>query len=342
MLTDCSTERTGLIDAMNIPGLVDLQVNGYKGVDFSSPDLNRQDFITACEGILQSGTTAFLPTIVTSPAEVFEKNLKIISSVLDEPQFRGRLLGIHVEGPFISPEEGARGGHQAKWVVKPSIDFFDKLLDWAGGKVKLLTIAAELDGADELARYAAEKGITIALGHQMADEEDLDKLVLAGAKALTHLGNGTPKKLDRHKNPVWAGLANDDLVATIITDGHHLPPAVVKTFIRAKGVSRCVVVSDGSPLVGMPPGRYRASSNDAILDETGRLYNPNTGYMVGSSSTMLQCMNFLASLNLLSAEQLVQVGFFNPLKLIGVNANYIKPLVKMLFDEQKNLFIICE
>ncbi len=325
---------------MNVPGLVDLQVNGYKGVDFSSPDLNRQDFITACEGILQSGTTAFLPTIITSPVEVFENNLKIIASVLDEPQFRFRLLGIHLEGPFISTADGARGAHQVEWVVKPSIDFFDKLLGWADGKVKLLTIAAELDGADELARCAAEKGITVALGHQMAGENDLDKLVLAGAKALTHLGNATAKNLPRHENPIWAGLANDHLTATIITDGHHLPPAVVKTFIRAKGVSRCVVVSDGSPLVGLPPGRYKASGNDVVLDVSGRLYNPNTGYMVGSSATMLQCMNFLTSLNLLSAEQLVQIGFFNPLKLIDLNANYIKPLVEILFDEQKNCFAI--
>ncbi|HUV40804.1 MAG TPA: hypothetical protein VMW23_03330 [Sedimentisphaerales bacterium] len=325
---------------MDVPGLVDLQVNGYKGVDFSSPDLNRQDFITACEGILQSGTAAFLPTIITSPAEVFEKNLKIIALALDEPQFRHRVLGIHLEGPFISATDGARGAHQAEWVVKPSIDFFDKLLDWADGKIKVLTIAAELDGADELARYAAEKKITVALGHQTAGEDDLDKLVLAGAKALTHLGNGTAKNLDRHKNTIWAGLANDQLTATIITDGHHLPPAVIKTFIRAKGISRCIVVSDGSPLVGLPAGRYKASGNDVVLDVSGRLYNPNTGYMVGSSATMLQCMNFLASLNLLSAEQLVQVGFFNPLKLIGVNANDIKPLVELSFDQRKNRFAV--
>ena len=327
---------------MKVPGLVDLQVEGYRGAEFPSPDLTKEDFVRLCRWIVESGTTAFLPTLHTVPEDLYKRNLSIIVSMLDTEELGSRIPGVHIEGPFISPEDGARGAHNAEWVRKPDVEYLSRMIEWADGKIKLLTIAAELEGAEELTRYAVEKGITVSLGHQMADEDDIARLVSAGAKALTHLGNGVPQNLGRHRNPIWAGLANDDLSAMMITDGHHLPPAIVKTFIRTKGIGRCIVISDGSPLVGMPAGRYRASGNDAVLDASGRLYNPHTGYLVGSSSTMLQCMNYLASLKLLSVEQLVKVGFYNPLKLIGVAPDSIPQGPEIVFDEQQNLFTICQ
>lgn len=325
---------------MEIPGIVDLQVSGYIGVDFSSSELTEKDFIRACRELLQAGTTAFLPTIITSPKEVFKRNLAIMASALQVEEFHGRLLGLHIEGPFISPQDGARGAHNAEWVSKPDINYLNKLIDWADNKVKLITIAAEAEGAEELTEYAVSRGIAVALGHQMANIQQLNALAKAGAKALTHLGNGCPAVLPRHENPIWAGLDNDELTATIITDGHHLPPAVIKTFIRAKGVSRCIVVSDSSALAGLPPGRYNVLGNDAILEESGLLYNPNTGYLAGSSSTMLQCMNHLASLRLLSVDELLMVGFFNPLKLIGLTAADVAAQQNVRFDESQNMFCL--
>src|SRR4030042_4419409 len=141
----------------------------------------------------------------------------------------------------------------------------------SGGRVKLLTIAAEPRGAEDLARYAVSKGIAAARGHQDAGEEDIDRLVRAGAVALTHLGNGVPAMLPRHKNPVWAGLANDDLTATIITDGNHLPASILKTIIKTKGPERCVVISDGGWLSGFGPGRYETLGQEVVLEENGRL-----------------------------------------------------------------------
>jgi N-acetylglucosamine-6-phosphate deacetylase len=196
-------------NVMKVPGLVDLQVNGYKGVDFSCSDLTRDEFIRACREMLEAGTTAFLPTMITSPEDVYEHNLPIIAEVMELPEFRGRLLGIHIEGPFISPQVGTRGAHNAEWIRPPDIDLLDRLIGWARGKIKLLTIAAELPGTEELARYVVSKGIAVALGHQAAQEEDLERLVRAGAVAITHLGNGVPAMLGRHKNPIWAGLAED-------------------------------------------------------------------------------------------------------------------------------------
>ncbi len=300
-----------------IPGLVDLQVNGYQGVDFSGSDLTDESFVWSCRQMLAAGATAFLPTLITSPPGVYERNLPIIARVLDGGEFRGRVLGIHLEGPFISRQDGARGAHTAQWVRAPDPGYLEELIRLANRQIRLLTIAADQKGADDLARCAVSHGIAVALGHHMATDQDLELLVQAGATALTHLGNAVPAMLERHHNPIWAGLANDDLSATLITDGHHLPETLIKTILRVKGPRRCIVVSDASPLAGMPPGRYHSMGADVVLEESGRLYNPATGYLAGSSATMRQCVSHLCGLGLLDRDDLARVCFANPLRLIG-------------------------
>lgn len=333
-------QKTKTSNRMKIPGLVDLQVNGYKGVDFSDEGLTQADFIRACRELIEAGTTAFLPTMVTSPEDVYEHNLPIIAEVIDMPEFASRLLGIHLEGPFISVQDGARGAHNAEWVREPDVSFLDKLIEWSAQKVKLLTIAAEVSGAEQLARYAASKGIAVSLGHQMAGEEDLRKLVRAGAVALTHLGNGVPAVLPRHNNPIWAGLAEDALLATIITDGNHLPPSILKTIIKTKGPARCIVISDATSLAGFKPGTYETLGHKVILEENGRLYDPQTGYMCGSSATMLKCMNHLASLNLASPDELTAMGFHNPLRLIGLTPKDVAQASDIRYDKERRVFYL--
>jgi len=264
------------------------------------------------------------------------------AAALEKEEFRGRLLGVHLEGPFLSAQDGARGTHDAEFIREPDIGYFERLIEWASGKVKLITIAAEAKGAEQLARYAVSRGIAVSLGHQMAGEEDLQKLVRAGAVALTHLGNGVPAMLPRHQNPIWADLANDDLSAMIITDGHHLPASVLKTIIRAKGPERCVVTSDASPLAGLGPGKYETTGHKIVLEDSGRLWDEVTGYLAASSATMLQCMNHLASLNLVSNDELVAMGFSNPLKLISLDADDVAPGRNIAFDEKGGVFYVEE
>ncbi len=304
---------------MKLPGFVDLQVNGYIGIDFSNPGLTKGNFNKACRAIIEKGTAVFLPTIITSSESIFRRNLKLIANGIRHNDLKNHIPGIHIEGPFISGKEGAVGAHNPEWVKKPDITFLEKLIEWSDEKVKLITIAAEPDGADELCRYATSRGIAVSLGHHLAGEEEVNRLSDAGARALTHLGNGVPQTINRHHNPIWAGLANENLTAMVITDGHHLPVPLLKTMIRAKGTGKIVVVSDASPIAGLPAGRYNTLGNEVILEENGRLYNPDTGYLVGSSSNMMQCMKFLSSLELLTEDELVDVGFNNPLRLIGLD-----------------------
>ena len=318
-----------------LPGLIDLQVNGYHGVDFSDASLTEEDFIRACRELLGAGTTAFLPTLITSSAQVYEHNLPLMAGVLGGEEFRGRVLGIHLEGPFISLQDGARGAHSAEWVRKPDVAYLQKLIDLAKGTVRLVTIAADQEGAEELSRYASRHGTAVALGHHMANEQDLERLVKVGAKALTHLGNGVPALLPRHQNPVWAGLANDNLAATIIADGHHLPPSILKTILRTKGPGRCIVISDASPLAGLPPGEYWSMGAQVRLQEDGKLFNPATGYMAGSSATILACANHLARLGLAGLNELGQMCFYNPLRLIGISPKQIRAEKRIVFDAKE-------
>ncbi len=326
-------------NAQKIHGLVDLQVNGFKGVDFSDPGLTEDKFIRTCRMLLDRGTSSFLPTIVTSPEDNYRKILPVMAKVLDMPEFEGRLLGIHVEGPFISPEPGACGIHNREWIRKPDITFLNELFECSGEKIKLLTIAAEVEGAEEITGHAVSLGISVSLGHQMADESDIERVVKAGASAMTHLGNGIPATIPRHRNPIWAGLSNDSLTAMLITDGHHLPSAVIKSFIKAKGVSRCIVTSDASVIAGMPPGTYSYGGENVVLEENGLLHNPERGCLAGSSSTMIECMNHLASLNFLTTDELLKVGFYNPLRLIGIEPENIRPKRDIFFDESRSIFL---
>lgn len=302
-----------------IPGFVDLQVNGFGGIDFSSPDVVRPDLERAFQALLQRGTAAFLPTMITSPLEVYRRNIPLIATILESDAFSGRVLGIHLEGPFISSVPGAVGAHDPAFVRAPDLAILRELLDLGRGHVRLLTLAAELDGAADLVRVARARGVAVSIGHSLFAMADLDRMHAAGARSLTHLGNGLPNVLPRHPNPMWDGLAHDGFTAMIIADGHHLPASVVKTMARAKGPERLVVVSDASPVAGLPPGEYHVLGNRAVLEASGRLYNPDKQCLVGSSATMLDCMNFLASLGISSLEEMLAVGLHNPLQLIGLS-----------------------
>jgi N-acetylglucosamine-6-phosphate deacetylase len=325
---------------MQIPGFIDLQVNGYKDVDFSSGQLTKKQCEYACRELLKTGTAGFLVTVVTSSEDIYKRNFEIISEVIEDKEFQNKLLGIHAEGPFISGTSGAVGAHNPEWVKKPSIEFFEKMQTWANGNIKMATIAAELEGSEQLTRYLREKNIAVSLGHQMAGYDDLKRLYKAGAGSVTHLGNGMPNQVPRHNNQILAALAVKNLKALIITDGHHLPEQVIRAVINAKGIDNVIVTSDAAPLAGMKPGKYNVLGNDAVLEENGLLHNPEKQCMVGSSATMLECINHLAGLNILNSEELLNVGFYNPLELIGIKPDLIESENKVVWNNKKRKFEI--
>ncbi|MEE8440184.1 MAG: N-acetylglucosamine-6-phosphate deacetylase [Spirochaetia bacterium] len=297
--------------------LVDLQVNGYLGVDFSSPAVTLDEIIQACADLIDHGVDRFCPTVITSSVETYRRNLPLIARVISLPELNEHILGIHAEGPFISARTGAVGAHDQELVRPPSQDFFDRMQEWADGTIVILTLAADQPGAAELCRNVAGSGVSVFLGHHEATSDDLRRLAGAGAVAITHLGNGMPNQVNRHRNPLLAGLAVDELSATIITDGHHLADELIKVIIRAKGAERLAVVSDASPLAGMAPGEYHASGNRVRLEESGLLHNPDKQCLVGSSATMVECCRYLRELGLAGDEELRRMVCDNPLRLLG-------------------------
>ena len=327
-------------EVLALPGFVDLQVNGYLGVDFSSPDLRERDAAEVCRALLAAGTAAFLPTLITSPLEVYQRNLGLLAGVLARAEFQGRLPGIHLEGPFLSNQPGAVGAHNPAWTLPPDPGLLERMQGWAGGRLRLLTLAAELEGAEALARRAGELGLVVSVGHTLATAADLERLRRAGARALTHLGNGLPAQLPKFANPLWAGLSDDGYTAMFIADGHHIPPAVLRAMLRAKGLERTIIVSDAAPVAGLPPGEYNTLGNRAVLEPSGRLYNPERGHLVGSSYTLLACMNVLAGLGCYSPAELVTLGLDNPLRLLGLTRAALRPLRGVVYDPGEGRFIL--
>ncbi|MGI6088179.1 MAG: N-acetylglucosamine-6-phosphate deacetylase [Kiritimatiellia bacterium] len=302
---------------MQYPGLVDLQINGHRGVHFSASNLTLDQIRQATLELAAAGTVAYCPTIVTSPLENFQRNLALFAQAMRDPEISPHILGLHIEGPFISPLEGARGAHPPEHIRKPDIKLFQQLQEWSGNNIAILTVAPEVPGAIELIRHVSAAGVVVSMGHHLAEDEAMEAAVRAGATACTHLGNGLPNNIKRHQNPLWWLMACDDVWGMCITDGQHLPEDFIRVALRAKTLNKFAVVSDATDLAGMPPGNYQFQGHDVVLEPNGRIGFAGTPYLAGSSATMLQCMNNLAALNVLSEAELWQVGFDNPLKLLG-------------------------
>lgn len=299
-------------------GFVDLQVNGYLGVSFSDGGLTEADFLRVSEALLGQGVDLFLPTAITSSDETYRAILPRLGEWIRNPRLGGRLPGLHLEGPFLSPAPGAVGAHCPDWIQAPSPAALDRFQEWSGGTIRLLTVAADAPNVGELIRHAASLGIAVSVGHHLATERQLHDAAEAGAKALTHLGNGIPNLIHRHENPIWAGMACDALTAMVIPDGHHLPATLLNIILRVKGADRVIAVSDQSSVAGLPPGRYSALGNDAVLEPNGKLHNPEKQCLVGSAMTLPECARRLTEMCAPDAETLRKLTRDNALRLIGL------------------------
>jgi N-acetylglucosamine-6-phosphate deacetylase len=254
------------------PGLVDLQINGYGGVEFNDPQLSIDKVRQVALSQDAFGVTGFLATTTTDSHAVLAHALATIARAIDQvPEIAARIAGIHLEGPFISPDDGPRGAHPRQHVRPPDWQEFGTLQDAARGRIKLLTMSPEYDGAADIIRRAASTGVLVAIGHTKATSDQIRAAVDAGARMSTHLGNGAHPQIRRHPNYIWDQLADDRLVASLITDGHHLPPTVVKSMVRAKTPDRIVLVSDITSMGGMPPGKYQTGLGELEVLASGKL-----------------------------------------------------------------------
>jgi N-acetylglucosamine-6-phosphate deacetylase len=309
---------------VELPGLVDLQVNGFAGVDFGDPAITADHVLTAVGAIARTGVSRFLPTLITSTLDDFAACAKKVLGAKHPA-----IAGIHMEGPYISPEDGARGAHQREWVRGADIDDFRRRQDAAQGRIVLVTLAPESPGALRLVEFLAAAGVRVAIGHPAATPAQIADAVKAGATLSTHLGNGCAQMLPRHPNFIWEQLAEDRLTASFIVDGHHLPPATVKAMMRAKTPSRSILVTDAIAAAGMPPGIYQLAKQRVELSAAGRVAVPGSPYLAGSALLMNVAIGNAVRFTGLPLEEVVAMASTRPADYLGIRT---AGTVKALWD----------
>lgn len=309
-----------------LPGLIDLQVNGYRGVEFSSATLTPAQVAQVSDQIARGGVARFCPTLTTNSHEALAAGMRAIAAACEaDRRLAVRIAGIHLEGPYISPHDGPRGAHPAQHVRPPDWEEFARLQEAAGGRIRLVTLSPEYEGAPQFIRHAVNSGVVVALGHLDATGEQIRAAVDAGARLSTHLGNGCHGQLPRHPNYLWDQMADDRLWASLIVDGHHLPPNVVQSLVRAKGLDRIVLVSDLAGSAGLPPGRYETSGGPIDSLPEGRLVVAGqTQYLAGASRPLIECLANLVRFAGVSWSGAAPAATTRPAELLGLPATRLE------------------
>ncbi|WBQ03448.1 N-acetylglucosamine-6-phosphate deacetylase [Kribbella sp. CA-293567] len=271
--------------ALLIPGLVDLQVNGFGGHDANADDVSPATIRALTHALRATGVTTYVPTLVTGAHERIAHALaQIADARRRDPELRHAIPYVHLEGPHISAEEGPRGVHDPEHIRPPSRAEFEAWQEASGGLIGMVTLSPHYPDAPAYTSWLVERGVHVAVGHTHATPDQLTAVVDAGARLCTHLGNGAHAVLPRHPNYLWTQLADHRLTAGFIADGHHLPDDTLTAMIRAKGLDRALLVSDAVSLAGMPPGRYDAPVGGTVdLTAEGRLSRSGTPYLAGAA-----------------------------------------------------------
>lgn len=268
------------------PGFIDLQVNGFAGVDYCSPDAPHDGIGASIRAQYATGVTRIFPTVITgSPANMLGaiRNLARAKQAIPEG---AAMEAFHIEGPHISAEDGPRGAHPQHCVRPPDYDEFRRWQEAADGDVRLVTISPEYAETPRYIERLVREGVVASIGHTKASPVEIQAAVDAGATLSTHIGNGAHSTLARHPNYIWEQLAQDRLAASFIVDGIHLGAAFLTVALRAKGVERSILVTDAVMPAGCEPGPYRLGEVEVDLHPDGSVRLRDGSRLAGSALTM--------------------------------------------------------
>ena len=303
---------------MDSPGLIDLQVNGYAGVDFNDTGVEAATLDHALAAMLRSGVTACLPTLITAPEPVLAERLAALDRAVASSRLGPRMVpGFHLEGPFLNPAPGFAGCHPPDAMVLPDPAVLRRLTAGLARPVLMLTLAPEQSGGLALVRAARAQGMLVAIGHSAADAPVLAEAAEAGASLTTHLGNAMPHMLAKFRNPLVAHLAEDRLAASFIADGLHVPPAALKVMLRAKGLDRAVLVTDATAAAAAAPGLYRFAGMPIEHSENGTVHVPGQTMLAGSALCLDQAVRNVADWGFASPAEAVRLASANPAALLA-------------------------
>jgi N-acetylglucosamine-6-phosphate deacetylase len=300
-------------------GLIDLQVNGYRGFDLNGGDVSSATVSELTRALLATGTTTFAPTLITAPEpEILHRLACIAQARASDPVAYQCIPFIHVEGPHISPLDGYRGAHPFEAVRPPSLQEFERWQAACNGLVGIVTLSPHFPNSEEYISALVDRGVHVAIGHTHASSAQIHAAVHAGARLSTHLGNGIAPQLDRHPNPIWSQLADDRLTAGFIADGHHLPADTLKAMVQAKGLDRSFLVSDAVTLAGLPAGHYISPVGGAVeLTAKGRLQLVGSQVLAGAAFPLITCVGRAVKMMRRPLAEVLQMATEHPGRFAG-------------------------
>ena len=315
------------------PALIDIQVNGFAGFDLNVATVTPEDVSAMVRALWKVGTGFLCPTVVTGSFDRIRNSLRAITEASKVDSLVAHsILGIHLEGPYISTEDGPRGAHPLEHVRDPDWDEFQRWQDIADGKISIVTLAPEKQGAIPFIEKLVADGIVVALGHTDASVDDIQAAIDAGARLSTHLGNGAHALIRRHPNYIWEQLGADELWASLIVDGHHLPPSVAKSMMRAKTLDRCLLVSDAVALAGMKPGIYQFAEKSVELTADRCVRLVGTEYLAGSAIELARGIENSVRFAGISLEEAVSLATLQPMRLLDMKAQVETKTNLILFE----------
>ncbi len=303
---------------MQTPGLVDLQVNGFAGVDFNDAMLSGDAMDQALHAMLRTGVTTCLPTLITAPEDVLAARLHALDRAVANSRLGALMVpGFHLEGPFLNPTPGYAGCHPAAAMVAPDIALLRRITQGLERPVLLLTLAPEREGALDVIAWAHAQGVLVAMGHTAATGGEIDLACQAGLRLSTHLGNALPQPQPKFVNPLMAQLAEDRLSASFIADGIHSPVAALKVMLRAKTMLRSVLVTDATAAAGAPPGVYHFAGMTIERRQDGSVREPQSPVLAGSALCLDQAVRNLIDWGLADADQSIAAASIRPAALLA-------------------------
>lgn len=301
------------------PAMFDLQINGHGGIWFNKPGLTPEEVCQVLEKHYQYGITRICPTLITSSFENYESGFTAIREACEQYEWVEQMVpGCHLEGPFISPIQGPRGAHPLDQVRAADWDEFCRIQELSGNRIRLVTLAPEVDNAIPFIEKAVASGVVVSIGHTAAEPEQITAAVDAGARLSTHLGNGAHGTLRRHPNYIWEQLGEPRLMASIISDGYHLPASVVRTIIKTKGVENTIITCDASGLAGAPPGIYdEGSVKMEVLEDGPIVIAGQRQLLAGSGVETDTCVTTAIDMADITLQEALDMAGLNPARLLG-------------------------
>ncbi len=325
-IKNLSEENRGVIIA---PGLIDNQVNGYKGFSFvdTGQELTKEGIEAITKGFWEAGVTTYFPTLTTTERNIILKNLGLLAQAKNDSALHGSIAGFHLEGPYVSPTQGYRGAHPLIYVRNPDWSEFIEFYDASQKNILQITLAPEVEGAMDFISKCKDIGVKVGLGHHNSTSEQIHEASSRGAVIATHLGNSLPNEIHRWNNPIWPQLADDRMSISIICDGYHLTPDQVKVFFEAKGANKTVITSDMSFLGGLTPGYYLNAIGDTLeLKAEGVVIYPKNNSLSGTASTLSVMIGNVMKFTGCDLATAIQMSSTNVARLYGLDdRGEIKP-----------------